>query len=33
MAAFEDRRWSRTRVRMERLEEMVDRTRFFRKFT
>lgn len=33
VAAVQDRCWETTRARMERLEEMFDRTRFFRKFT
>lgn len=33
IAAVQELTWSETRVRMEDLEEMFDRTRFFRKFT
>ncbi len=33
LAAVQERTWEETRARMEALEEMFDRTRFFRKFT
>ncbi|MFQ5438589.1 MAG: MurR/RpiR family transcriptional regulator [Paracoccaceae bacterium] len=33
LAAVQERTWHQTRARMETLEEMFDRTRFFRKFT
>ncbi len=33
LAAVQERTWEQTRARMERLEEMFDSTRFFRKFT
>ena len=33
IAAVQEANWSKTRKRMENLEVMFDRTRFFRKFT
>ncbi len=33
LAAVQERTWKQTRDRMEKLEDMFDRTRFFRKFT
>ena len=33
IAAVQERTWSETRSRMEALEDMFDRTKFFRKFT
>jgi hypothetical protein len=33
IAEIQERIWPNTRTRMENLEDMFDRTRFFRKFT